>query len=883
MRIVFGIIAATTPVAAFAQVAPAPAPAPVQTGEDEDAEEGPDIVVTGSRTPAGSVVGDIPPEITLSPADIRSYGVGSVTELLAELTPQTTSGRGQGGAPVVLLNGRRISGFREIGNLPTEAIARVEILPEEVALKYGYRADQRVVNFVLRRRFRAATVELDDRLATDGGRQAPEVELDLVQIARDTRASLHVEYEAASALTEAERDIVTGTAAPVGAGGTAIDQSRFRTLLPSTRTFTANGVYARPLGAAQASLNASIETSDSTGSFGLPVVTLTTPTATVVRAVDAGEPLRQRSKSLTAHLGSTVNGDLGGPGSAWRWTVTGNYDRVESRTFTDTGVDASAFQARLLSGDPTANPLGAFGPADIAQIAANRGFSTSSTAGVDALLNGTVLALPAGNVSTSLRIGADTLDFDSRSFRAGLDTAGRVTRDTASGQLNVDVPLTSRSRAVLGGIGTLSVNGNLAVDRLSDFGTLTTIGYGANWAPIDAVRVIASVTTQESAPTAQQLGNPQVTTPNVRVFDYVRGTTATVTTLTGGNPLLRADDSHTTKLGLTIKPKRSLDLTLVANYVSARTDDPIAGFPAATAAIEAAFPDRFARDGAGNLLRIDSRPINFARSERSEMRWGFNLSLPLRSAIQRQLEAFRAGTGPNPFAGMTRPGGRGRPGGEGAPPPGDGPGAPGGGAGGGPGGGGPGGGQGGGRFGGGGGGGGGGGRFGGGGPGGGGGRLQFAAYHTWHFTDRVLVAEGGPALDLLNGDAIGGNGGQPRHEVEVQAGYANNGIGVRLSGNYRSATHVEGGTGAGSSLGTLDFGSLATANLRIFADLGQRLDLVKARPWLRGVRLVFSVDNLANTRQRVTDATGVVPVNFQPGYVDALGRTVRLTLRKLFF
>ena len=654
MRIVLPLLAAVAPLAVTAQTAPAPAPAPEQAAGEEEEVEGPDIVVTGSRTPRGLAVGDIPPEITLSPADVRSYGVSSVAELLTELTPQTTSGRGQGGQPVVLLNGRRISGFQEIANLPTEAIQRVDILPEEVALKYGYRADQRVVNFVLRRRFQAAAVELDARVATEGGRVAPEAELDLVQIARDARTSIHVERSTASALTEAERDIVTGLVAPVGVGGVAVDQTRFRTLLPSTREFTVNAVHARPLGRAQASINARVEKTDRVGAFGLPTASLTTPAGTILRAVDGGNPLRQRTGVLTTRLGSTVNGDLGD----WRWTVTGNYDRVESRTLTDTGIDAGAFQARLDAGDPLADPRGPLAPGDIAPAAANRGLSTSSNAGLDGLLNGSPFALPAGPASASFRVGADTLDFSSRSFRAGVNTAGQVSRDTANGQANLDLPLTSRARGVLGGLGTLSVNGNVAADRLSDFGTLLTIGYGLNWTPIDAVRVIASVTGQESAPSPQQLGNPQVLTPNVRVFDYVRGTTATVATLTGGNPALSADDRRTTKIGLTVKPKRSLDLTLVANYVSARTDDPIAGFPAATAVIEAAFPDRFERDSAGNLLRIDSRPINFARRERSELRWGFNLSLPIKSAIQKQVEAFREGRGPDPFAGIAPPGGR---------------------------------------------------------------------------------------------------------------------------------------------------------------------------------------------------------------------------------
>ena len=64
-----------------------------------------------------------------------------------------------GGRPILLLNGQRISGFRELRDMPPEAIERIEILPEEVALKYGYPADQRVVNFVLRRRFNSTSAE----------------------------------------------------------------------------------------------------------------------------------------------------------------------------------------------------------------------------------------------------------------------------------------------------------------------------------------------------------------------------------------------------------------------------------------------------------------------------------------------------------------------------------------------------------------------------------------------------------------------------------------------------------------------------------------------------------------------------------------------------
>src|SRR5262249_13454710 len=126
------------------------------------------------------------------------------------LTPQTTSGRG--GTPVVLLNGRRISGLGELRDIPTEAIQRVEVLPEEVGLKYGYTAEQKVVNIVLRQRFRANTAEAGLAAPTAGGQTTEQLDGSTLRLNRDGRVNLALHYTHSDALFESDRDLATAPA-----------------------------------------------------------------------------------------------------------------------------------------------------------------------------------------------------------------------------------------------------------------------------------------------------------------------------------------------------------------------------------------------------------------------------------------------------------------------------------------------------------------------------------------------------------------------------------------------------------------------------------------------------------------------------------------------
>jgi len=159
--------------------------------------------------------------------------------------------------------------------------------------------------------------------------------------------------------------------------------------------------------------------------------------------------------------------------------------------------------------------------------------------------------------------------------------------------------------------------------------------------------------------------------------------------------------------------------------------------------------------------------------------------------------------------------------------------------------------------------------------------LQISLYHTWYFRDDILVQPGGPTLDLLHGGATGTGGGQPTHQIDLQVGLTQSGIGARMTGSWQSATTVNAGPDSPAA-SNLHFSSLAVANFRLFADLGQLPPLVK-HPWARGMRVTLAVNNILDTRQRVRDGTGATPLAYQPDYLDPLGRTVRISLRKLFF
>lgn len=903
----------TAPPQTAPQTPPATAPAATAPAATTDGAYDLGTVVASGVRARGSVNSDIPPDVTLTAEQIQAYGASDINELLTYLEPLTRSSRGrEGGQPVLLVNGRRISGFQEIQGIPTEAIERTEILPEEVALQYGYSADQRVVNFILKANFRSLVGELSGRAPTQGGRTVAEIEGNVLRIAGATRWSMDAEYERSTPLFESERDIIRDPAAtpydlignisgipygdeidpalsaqvgrlvtvnPVPASGPptlanfasvagdprTTDLGSYRTLLSDAERTTVRGTMKRDInGTTQGTISGSLENTSSHSFNGLPGVILTLPDGNpyspfsddvrVYRYLDDAASMDRESDVLTGRIAGVLDGYIG---EDWRWTFTGSYDRVESDTLTGRGYAITPFQTRLTANDPTANPFGAIGPADFTAQPDDTSSSVSQVLAGELVLNGDVYQLPAGGISSTFKFGADTRSLDSTSIRSGLTVDRSQSRDRFNAQASFGIPIASRRQDVLTQLGDLSANFNIGYEELSDFGGLSTLGFGVNWSPIEPVNLLVSYTDEHGAPTVSQLNDPIIATPNVPVFDFATGQTVFVTRIDGGNPGLNSDHRQVWKLGGTLKPWSETDFRIQSTWTYSRTEDAIAAFPTLTPDLEAALPGRFVRDANGNLLSFDGRALNFDRFERQDIRTGVNYS--------------RAFGKPNPAAaplpgqpgGARPPVGGGAPmvirmGGEGG---GGGSAAPAGGGGGGP------------QF-----------RMGGGGGGRGGGmqpgqgRFNLSVYHTYRIQDEIVIAPGLPVLDLLDGSATGSRGGSPRNEIQAQAGVFKSGMGAFLNANWRDSTFVDGGTGP-----DLSFSDLATVNLNVFMDLGAQASWVAKYPWLKGARINLGVNNLFDSRLHVTSSAGDAPLNYQPDYLDPMGRTVSLTFRKILF
>ena len=610
-------LAAAVCAPAMAQDVSPPSDSGGQEAEQAENDLPIDIIVTANRL-RGSVDTDVPAVVELGEADIASYGADSIADLVAQLSPQVSSSSGRGGGqPVVLVNGQRVASFRELRRYPPEAIEKVEVFPEEVALEYGFRADQRVINFILKDNFSSREVELEYGGPFEGGTDNGEVELSQLFINGPRRINIAAEFNTQSLLTEDERDIVqTPGSQPTVAGDP--DPAPFRSLRADSESYELEGSFNTGIGegadAKAISLNLAAAQNYSRSLSGLDVITLTDGGDAQVRVID-DDPLTRLTRSTSVSGGGSYRQSLGD----FEFDLTLDASHVESESDIDARRNLGILQDLVDSGALAVDgPLPAV-PASGFDRASSRTTSTSSKS----TLRGSPLFLPAGELNMTLAAGYDWTQIVSEDTRSTLGKTV-LTRGDINGSANLDVPLASEREGFLGFLGELSLNLRGDVNDLSDFGTLYGTTIGLTWEPLEGLTFQATKVNREAAPGLAQLGDPIVQTFNVPLFDFATGDNVLATLVTGGNPLLPASSQDDLRLSANYQLDLFERTNILFEYNRNRSEDTTESFPLLTAEIEAAFPGRVARDGSGRLVALDQRPITFAERRSERIRYGFN-------------------------------------------------------------------------------------------------------------------------------------------------------------------------------------------------------------------------------------------------------------------
>jgi hypothetical protein len=533
----------------------------------------PEITVTAPR---GLTVGGIAPLLEFSPSELESYGADTLRDLVDALKPLTRSSRSDG-APVVLINGH-LAGPVEFANLPSDAVERVEVLAETVALQYGFSENQRVLNIVLREHYRAVPTRVSESGATEGGDRTTQVDASLVRLRSEARVTMLGSFQNNAKLLESDRGIDR-------------PESIDCTLQPDKSEGKVAATVSGTIAGVSSSLEGSFDRVSTKGLQG------------AVGVADALTPLQQSANANTARVALQLTGQVG----RFVWGALGSYSRL------------------------TTNSAGAIGLGDAGNLAFDRTNSALNAGNLQLSLSGRIASLPAGSVVANIKAGFGYQGFLSEDAYPGAPlTRSNLVRTDRSASFNTSVPITSRDNHVGAGAGDLSATGNLSFDDVSNFGALLSQSYGLDWTPINKVHFNAIFTDHETPPTVQQVLAPETFTPNVEMFNFVTGQTVYVTSITGGAPNLRATDDQQASFGVSLGPFFG-KTTFSAHYEQHRIRDAVGTLPPLTADVELAFPERFVRDLGGTLIEVDNRSVNLQRQDMNDLKWGFNAWFPFGS------------------------------------------------------------------------------------------------------------------------------------------------------------------------------------------------------------------------------------------------------------
>ncbi|QYJ06256.1 TonB-dependent receptor [Qipengyuania flava] len=559
------------------------------TEGNPDARSGEPIVVIGQDM-RGSVDFDGPPLVEFDQAQIAAFAAADIAELLRLLDGEARSGSN---GPLVLVNGKRVASLSSIDTFPAEALRRIEILPEEVAQRYGFAGDRKVLNLILRESFGALTTEGWLGASIEGGRGTYRADLGYSSIAGSQRWNISGRYTRRDSLTEAQRDLPGREAA-------------FRTLLPASERVRLNLTWA----------------TETEGGTAFDLTTTLVQRDSAARSGRVGPPsnpraLERSARSRSVSLAGSASGVIG----SWTWFARAGIDHFDDR---------SRFE-RVSGG----------------RVVGERSRDETTLAEAEITLSGDVVELPAGGLYADVGL---TASYERTAGSSSL-AAGRLaeSRRTFGGELGLSIPLLGG--AVDPGLGALSGELRYGLSDPSDYAPVDILSAGFTWRPAQTLRLRALWSREESAPGVSDLAAPLTVTPNVRVYDFLTGQTVDADRLDGGNPALLPSVARRFTASLSISPLFVPDLRFEASYRRSRGRNASGNVSLASEEFAAAYPARFVRDANGQLLLIDARPVNFFRRDRDGLSWSLNFSRTYRppSSGDEDIDAvtgkFRRGRG----------------------------------------------------------------------------------------------------------------------------------------------------------------------------------------------------------------------------------------------
>lgn len=821
-----------------------------QTAADDGGGTPGQIIVYG-QNPNRAVLDGLTAEAEVDDNGIASYGVDTVGDLLDVLLRQASRTAED---PVVLINGQPATGLAEISDLPTEAVSRVQFLAPGAAARLGENPNRRVINVVIRPDHRQITASAGARETTEGGRFLADADLNLLRLSNGNRRSLVFKVARGEALFEAERGIETSSsAAPFDLSGNVL----------------AYPVAAAEIDPALSQIAGQIVTvAGAPEGIAAPALADFAARANRANVTDEGRFRTLLPQSLTFSLNGNLTQKFSNTTNL-TVNVTGEFIRNESELGLQ-GINLTLPPASPFS--PFSQPVAVARSLDLAL----RQTSRQSSFAAQAVLNTRIKSWRT-TVSAS---------YQRREARAltdrGIDPAV-LQAGVSAGTLSPFGPL---PRPALGEAGVDRARSQS--DQLS--GSVVSTGVLARF-PAGPVIGTARLEARAIRSDTQSSIRGQIFERSISRQEWGASFNAVVPVLDQRSALgaasveLKVKARSVNDFGTFGETAYALNwqpfarLTLRASVSNEKIPPPPNNLTDPILAIDGVRTYDFVREETVFVRYITGGNPNLGAERRRTTSLGallkpfdtFDFGLSADLSMVRGRDVFAALPPANadvqsefpdrfirdaagrlvqvdarlvPFSELRREQlrwgfdlshifGASRAAGASAPADRDSfvPGL----------------------------------------------RVNAFGAHTWALANTRQARPGLPVIDLLNGGAVGYASGIPRHSAQLGSSVAYRGAGLQLDLNWTGSSRIT--SGASGQLSQIRFAPRTLFNLRAFVNLGPQFP---DSPLAKGARVSLEIDNVLQSKQRVADQRGQVPLGYQPFLIDPEGRAVRLSLRKVF-